>query len=101
MADYIPSIFTSKSSYVNVLCTGGTAPIEAERSLPMAREKEGFRETLDRLDERFPGKEVIKRTELAEFLGVSKCTIFRRFQKEYNRRLQGYPKVIIAKALVE
>ena len=67
----------------------------------MAREKDGFRETLDRLDEHFPGKEVIKRTELAEFLGVSKCTIIRRFQNEYNRRLQGYPKVIIAKALVE
>ena len=67
----------------------------------MAREKDGFRETLDRLDESFPGREIIKRSELAEFLGVSKCTIIRRFKNEYNQRLQGYPKVIIAKALVE
>ena len=67
----------------------------------MAREKDGFRETLDRLDELFPGREVIKRRELAEFLGVSNSTIVRHFKNEYNQRLQGYPKVIIAKALVE
>ena len=67
----------------------------------MAREKDGFRETLDRLDAAFPGKEIVKRSELATFLGVSKCTIIRRFKNEYNRRLKGYPKVIIAKALVE
>ena len=67
----------------------------------MAREKEGFRETLDRLDAVFPGKEIVKRSELATFLGVSKCTIIRRFKNEYNRRLQGYPKVVIARALVE
>ena len=67
----------------------------------MAREKDGFRETLDRLDESFPGREVIKRKELAEFLGVSNSTIVRHFKNEYNQRLQGYPKVVIARALVE
>ena len=67
----------------------------------MAREKDGFRETLDRLDELFPGREVIKRRELAEFLGVSNSTIVRHFKNEYNQRLQGYPKVVIARALVE
>lgn len=67
----------------------------------MPREKEGFRDALDRLDARFPDTEVIKRTELAEFLGISKSTLIRRFKKEYNERLKGYSKVVIARALVE
>ncbi len=67
----------------------------------MAREKEGFRETLERLDAQFPGREVIRRNELAEFLGVSYTTITRKYAKEYNKRLGGYLKTKIACALVE
>lgn len=67
----------------------------------MSREKEGFRETLDRLDNRFPGKEIIKRAELSEFLGVSQDTVIRHFSAEYNKRAGGYPKVRIARALME
>ena len=58
----------------------------------MPREKEGFREVLDRLDARFPDTEIIRRSELAEFLGLSKSTLIRRFKKEYNHRLNGYSK---------
>ena len=67
----------------------------------MAREKEGFRETLDRLDAAFPGKEIIKRKELSAFLGVSIDSIKRHFKDAYNSRVEGYPKVCIARILVE
>lgn len=67
----------------------------------MAREKEGFREQLDRLDAAFPGREIIRRTELAQFLGISYDTVKRQFKAEYNQRMKGYTKVTVARALVE
>ena len=67
----------------------------------MAREKEGFREQLDRLDAAFPGREIIRRTELAQFLGISYDTVKRQFKAEYNQRMKGYAKVTVARALVE
>lgn len=67
----------------------------------MAREKEGFREQLDRLEAAFPKREIIKRAELAQFLGVSVSTVQRRFKPEYNKRVNGYTKYMIARALVE
>lgn len=67
----------------------------------MAREKEGFREQLERLDAAFPGREIIRRTELAQFLGISYDTVKRQFKTEYNKRMKGYTKVTVARALVE
>lgn len=67
----------------------------------MAREKEGFREQLERLDAAFPGREIIRRTELAQFLGISYDTVKRQFKTEYNQRMKGYTKVTVARALVE
>ena len=67
----------------------------------MAREKEGFREQLERLDAAFPDREIIRRNELAQFLGISYDTVKRQFKAEYNKRMKGYTKVTVARALVE
>ena len=67
----------------------------------MAREKEGYREQLDRLDAAFPDREIIRRNELAQFLGISYDTVQRQFKEEYNKRMKGYTKVMVARALVE
>lgn len=66
----------------------------------MAREKEGFRETLDRLDAYAPGKEFLTRSELSKFIGVSKSTVQRNWMSIYNPIVRGYPKVLIARAIV-
>ena len=38
----------------------------------MPREKEAFRDQLARLDEAFPGKELLKRGEICTYLGISR-----------------------------
>lgn len=43
------------------------------------REKECYRDNLERLDRRFPEKECLKQKECAEFLGCSPRTIKRRY----------------------
>ena len=67
----------------------------------MAREKDGYREQIERLEAAFPKREIIKRAELAQFLGVSVSTVQRQFKEEYNKRMKGYTKVMVARALVE
>lgn len=63
----------------------------------MAREKETYRSLLDRLDERFPNKEIISQKEFAEFLGKSRWFIYDNYKDcKING---GYPKTVIAKAL--
>lgn len=41
----------------------------------MAREKEGFRDQLERLSSKFPGVEAIGMNEAAELIGVQKRTL--------------------------
>ena len=41
----------------------------------MPREKEGFRDNLERLDEAFPGKELLTQREAAAYCGVCRQTI--------------------------
>lgn len=43
----------------------------------MPREKETYRDNLEALRERFPGREIISVPEAAGYLGVSKDRIFR------------------------
>ena len=43
------------------------------------REKENFRDNLERLDKRFPNKELLTRTECAVYLGCSEKTVKRRY----------------------
>lgn len=58
----------------------------------MAREKEFFREQLQRLDERFPDKEMLSQKELAEFLGCTTRTIKNRYDHLFTPGL-GISKV--------
>ena len=41
----------------------------------MSREKELFRDNLERLDQAFPGRELLTQTEAARYCGVSRITI--------------------------
>lgn len=45
----------------------------------MPREKEMFRVHLERLDAAFPGRELIAKSEIAAWLGISKSTLQRRY----------------------
>ena len=66
----------------------------------MAREKEGFRQMLDRLDEKYPNKEVLSQPELAAFIGCSTKFLQMHWKPHYNKMLNGYSKVKIASVLV-
>lgn len=45
----------------------------------MPREKRDFRDNLERLDKAFPGQELLTRQNCADYLGVSKDTVKRRY----------------------
>ena len=66
----------------------------------MPREKECFRDNLARLDEKFPGKELLTKAEVVAFLGISPSTMTRR-AKEYGfaPRCKHVSKVKLARAL--
>lgn len=61
----------------------------------MAREKELFRDYLIRLDEKFPDKEIIQQKECAEFLGLDKRTV----KKKYGVSRDGISKGKLARLL--
>lgn len=44
----------------------------------MAREKQGFRDTVAQLNEMFPEQGMLNRTEVARFLGVTPKTVARK-----------------------
>lgn len=44
----------------------------------MAREKQGYRDTIMQLSEMFPDKGTLTRGEVARFLGVNRSTVYRR-----------------------
>lgn len=50
----------------------------------MPLEKEGYRENVERIKEKFPTKEILRPGEVAEFLGVSKRTVQRLFTFNQN-----------------
>ena len=53
----------------------------------MAREKEGFREQLARLDAKFPGRECITRQEACALLGFYRRTLLN--PKTFPRKMIG------------
>lgn len=62
----------------------------------MGREREGYRDNLERLDAAFPGRELIRKSEVAGWLGISKTTLRERFALPPG---QYVSKVAIARAL--
>lgn len=46
----------------------------------MSREKAGYRDTLALLNERFPDRDLLSRSDVAAFMGVSTATVRRRWQ---------------------
>lgn len=44
----------------------------------MSREKQGYRDTIAQLNEMFPDKGMLSKNEVAQFMGVSRATIYNR-----------------------
>lgn len=66
----------------------------------MAREKETYRSILDRLDEKFPDKEVLTQQEFADYLGRARWYVNKHYADIKNSgKKGGYNKTSIAKAL--
>ncbi len=64
----------------------------------MAREKPLFRANLDKLDEAFPGRGVLTRSEVAQYLGVKPSSVSRIFPDKRQGRVRNrlFPKTMIA-----
>ena len=65
----------------------------------MAREKEGYRDCLERLDQKYPGKEVLKYADLMALFSLSRATIIRSWQPYYNKAVGGIPKTTVARVM--
>lgn len=65
----------------------------------MAREKEGYREQLDRLDAAFPERESLRYKEISALFGYSESTAKRHWKLFYNPKCGGVPKRTIAREL--
>ena len=65
----------------------------------MAREKEGYRDCLERLDEKFPGKEILKYADLIVLFKLSQATIIRNWRPYYNKAVGGIPKTTVARIM--
>lgn len=65
----------------------------------MAREKPLFRNNLDRLDEAFPNREVLKYKDIADITGLSLRTVKKYYQKHYKKELGGISKAVLASLL--
>lgn len=63
----------------------------------MPREKADYRELLMRLDESFPGRELLTREEVATFLGVNPRTVKRR----YNFPAGRVTKTLVARTVAQ
>lgn len=63
----------------------------------MPREKADYRDLLMRLDEAFPGRELLTREEIAAFLGVNPRTVKRRYDFPAGR----VTKTAIARAVAQ
>ena len=63
----------------------------------MPREKADYRDLLMRLDEAYPGRELLTRGEIAVFLGVNPRTVKRRYDFPAGR----VTKTAIARAVAQ
>ena len=63
----------------------------------MPREKETFRDQLMRLDERFPDKELLSKTDVAAYTGLNRKTCATKF--DFDKRTNRISKTVLARAL--
>lgn len=61
----------------------------------MPRERPEYRDLLERLDEAFPNKEMLTRQEVADWLGVGRNTVTRRYKWPAGR----VTKTMVARAV--
>lgn len=64
----------------------------------MARELENYRDNMERIIAKFPDREMLNRTEVANFLGVTTRTVKKYFPKS---TLGGISIVSLAKKMSE
>lgn len=62
----------------------------------MPREREAYRDNLERIIERFPGKEILTYRDVCAFLGKDYKTVKKIFPKP---KCGGIPIVLLARAL--
>lgn len=62
----------------------------------MPREKELFRDNLERLDKAFPDKEILNYADVLKYTGFKD---YRAVKKRFNMTKQGISKVKLASAL--
>jgi hypothetical protein len=65
----------------------------------MPREKPTYRDNLDRLGAEFPDKEVLRYADIAKYLNLSLPTVKRNFYKDYNPKIHGISKTVLASIL--
>lgn len=59
-----------------------------------------FNENLRRLDEAFPGLQVLNNKQTYGFLGINDRTLKKYFGRYRNNELGGYPKTTIARMMI-
>ncbi len=65
----------------------------------MPREKDLYRDNLERLDKAFPDREVLSYIDISRYTGMSKSTVQRRFRR--LRKLGGISKCTVARELAD
>lgn len=69
----------------------------------MAREKESYRDNLERLDKMFPGKELLSTVDVAMFTGMARTTVLKlySFKNTRNKRNTTHriSKAVLAREL--
>ncbi len=63
----------------------------------MPREKECYRNHLERLDERFPDRELLTRVDVAEYTGLCRQTVAKKYP--FDKQTHRISKVVLARAL--
>lgn len=51
------------------------------------RERVDYRDLLQRLDERYPDRELLSRSDVAAFLGTSRQTVYNRYSDKFPARV--------------
>lgn len=63
----------------------------------MPREKEGFRDNMALLNERFPDKDMLSKGDVARFMGISWETVTRRIR--FNKTTKRISKADLARQI--